>query len=188
MKNLLIYLESGKGEAQEVRQLMEDVKPFEALIATGNEAVDIILSEKLKLCQQEEICCVPYVDGRLLAFISPLDVCTLLGNALDNAIESCRMIPEAENRQISIKTNRKSGCVILVLRNTFGAAPQIRNGRPVSIKRDKENHGFGLKSIRYVAEKYSGEAICRVEGQEFVLTMLFPECAQRQPDSDTDAK
>ena len=53
MKNLLIYLESGKGEAQEVRQLMEDVKPFEALIATGNEAVDIILSEKLKLCQQE---------------------------------------------------------------------------------------------------------------------------------------
>ena len=180
MKNLLIYLESGKGETTQVRQLMEEMKPFEALISTGNEAVDIILSEKLKLCQQESICCVPYVDGSLLAFISPLDVCTLFGNALDNAIESCRMIPETENRQISIKTNRKGGYVILVLRNTFGVPPQIRDGKPVSIKRDKENHGFGLKSIRYVAEKYGGEVNCRVEGQEFVLTMLFPECMEKK--------
>lgn len=186
MKNLLIYLENGKGEATEVRQLMEDVKPFEALVATGNEAVDIILSEKLNLCQQEDICCVPYVDGALLAFISPLDVCTLLGNALDNAIESCRTIPEAENRQISIKTNRRGGCVVLVVRNTFGIAPQMHDGQPVSIKQDKENHGFGLKSIRYVAKKYGGEVSCRLEGQEFVLAMLFPECAQDRPCTDSN--
>ncbi|MGN0772560.1 MAG: GHKL domain-containing protein [Candidatus Ventricola sp.] len=184
MKNLLIYLENGKGETTQVRQLMEDVKPFEALIATGNEAVNIILSEKLRLCQQEDICCVPYVDGALLAFISPLDVCTLLGNALDNAIESCRTIPEAENRQISIKTNRRGGYVVLVLRNTFGVEPQIRDGRPVSIKPDKENHGFGLRSIRYVAKKYGGEVSCRLEGQEFVLTMLFPEGTETKQASD----
>ena len=180
MKNLLLYLESGKAEDAQVEHLMEEVKPFETLIATGNEAADVILSEKLKLCQQENICCVPYVDGRLLAFISPLDVCTLLGNALDNAIESCRTIPDPENRQISMKTNRRGGYTVLVLRNTFGVAPRIRDGHPVSIKRDRENHGFGLKSIRYVAEKYGGEVSCRVEGQEFVLTMLFPESAPKR--------
>ena len=167
-------------EDAQVEQLMEEVKPFETLIATGNEAADVILSEKLKLCQQENICCVPYVDGRLLAFISPLDVCTLLGNALDNAIESCRTIPDPENRQISMNTNRRGDYTVLVLRNTFGVAPRIRDGHPVSIKRDRENHGFGLKSIRYVAEKYGGEVSCRVEGQEFVLTMLFPESAPKR--------
>lgn len=67
-----------------------------------------------------------------------------------------------------------------MLRNTFGVAPRIRDGHPVSIKRDRENHGFGLKSIRYVAEKYGGEVSCRVEGQEFVLTMLFPESAPKR--------
>ena len=105
MKNLLLYLEKGQRDAPELRTLLQEMAPFEALVSTGNEAVDIILSEKLTQCQQEGICCVPYVDGRMLAFVAPLDLCTIFGNALDNAIESCRAIPAPENRHISVKTN-----------------------------------------------------------------------------------
>lgn len=173
MKNLLLYLEKGKGDLPQVRQLIEEMEPYEALVSTGNEAVNIILSEKMHTCQQEDICCVPYVDGTMLDFVSPLDICTIFGNALDNAIESCRMIAEPENRHISIKTNRRGSYVILVFRNTFGAAPDIRGGIPVTSKQDKENHGFGLKSIRYIVEKYGGQIRCQVEGQEFVLTLLM---------------
>lgn len=171
MKNLLLYLE--KRDLTEARQLVQEIRPYETLVSTGNEAVDIILSEKLRTCQQESICCVPYVDGSMLDFMSPLDICTIFGNALDNAIESCRTIPEPENRQISIKTNRRGQNTVVIFRNTFGVAPQIRDGLPVSSKQDRENHGFGLRSIRYIVQKYGGQLTCQVDGQEFLLTLLF---------------
>lgn len=173
MKNLLLYMEKGKRDLPQVRQLIQEIEPYETLVSTGNEAVDIILSEKIQICQQEGICCVPYVDGKMLDFVSPLDICTIFGNAMDNAIESCRMIEEPENRQISMKTNRKGSNVILVFRNTFGAMPNMRDGLPVSAKKDRENHGFGLKSIRYIAQKYDGQLNCQIDGQEFVLTLLL---------------
>lgn len=182
MKNLLLYLEKGKRELPEVKQLLEELRPYEALISTGNEAVDIILSEKIQACQREKICCVPYVDGRMLAFVSPLDICTIFGNALDNAIESCRMIGEPEKRQISVKTNRRGNYVVLVFRNTYGAAPHIRGGMPVSSKQDRENHGFGLKSIRYIVEKYGGQLNCQLDGQEFVLALLLQGGCEAEED------
>ena len=174
MKNLLLYLEKGQRDAPELRSLMQEMAPFETLVSTGNEAVDIILTEKLTLCQQEGICCVPYVDGRMLDFVGPLDICTIFGNALDNAIESCRRIDDPEGRHISVKTNRRGGCTVLVFRNTFAEAPVLQDGMPVSTKQDRENHGFGLKSIRFIVGKYDGQLHCQAEGREFVLTLLLP--------------
>ena len=174
MKNLLLYLEKGQRDAPELRSLMQEMAPFETLVSTGNEAVDIILTEKLTLCQQEGICCVPYVDGRMLDFVGPLDICTIFGNALDNAIESCRRIDDPEGRHISVKTNRRGGCTVLVFRNTFAEAPVLQDGMPVSTKQDRENHGFGLKSIRFIVGKYAGQLHCQAEGREFVLTLLLP--------------
>ena len=174
MKNLLLYLEKGQRDAPELRSLMQEMAPFETLVSTGNEAVDIILTEKLTLCQQEGICCVPYVDGRMLDFVGPLDICTIFGNALDNAIESCRRIDDPEGRHISVKTNRLGGCTVLVFRNTFAEAPVLQDGMPVSTKQDRENHGFGLKSIRFIVGKYDGQLHCQAEGREFVLTLLLP--------------
>lgn len=174
MKNLLLYLEKGQRDAPELRTLLQEMAPYEALVSTGNEAVDIILTEKLTQCQQEDICCVPYVDGSTLSFVAPLDLCTIFGNALDNAIESCRAIPTAENRHISIKTNRRGGCAVLVFRNTFATPPVLQGGMPVSTKQDRENHGFGLKSIRLVACKYGGTVRCEAGAQEFMLTLVLP--------------
>ena len=174
MKNLLLYLEKGQRDVPELRSLIQEMTPYEALVSTGNEAVDIILTEKLTLCQQEGICCVPYVDGRMLDFVGPLDICTIFGNALDNAIESCRRIDDPEGRHISVKTNRRGGCTVLVFRNTFAEAPVLQDGMPVSTKQDRENHGFGLKSIRFIVGKYDGQLHCQAEGREFVLTLLLP--------------
>lgn len=174
MKNLLLYLEKGQRDTPELRSLMQEMAPFETLVSTGNEAVDIILTEKLALCRQEGICCVPYVDGRMLDFVGPLDICTIFGNALDNAIESCRRIDDPEGRHISVKTNRRGGCTVLVFRNTFAEAPVLQDGMPVSTKQDRENHGFGLKSIRFIVGKYDGQLHCQAEGREFVLTLLLP--------------
>lgn len=176
MKNILLVLESGAATDDMragVRRLIGDIRPYETLVETGNGALDIVLSDKLRACQQEEIRCVPYVDGRMLDFVDPLDLCTIFGNALDNAIESCRQQENPENRQISIRTVSRGEAVVLVFRNTFAMRPVLRDGLPVSTKADKANHGYGLRNIRYVVGRYGGEISCRVSGEEFVLTLLL---------------
>lgn len=177
MKNILLYLSAQEhtDEIQtQVRQLLTGIRPYETKISTGNDVIDILLNEKLAVCQQKEITCVPYLDGGLFDFAQPLDLCILFGNALDNAIESCVQIPDPENRQISIRSLQKNSCVALIFRNTFFHRPNLLNGLPATTKKDTKNHGYGLSNIRCLMDKYQGELNCRVENQEFILTLLFP--------------
>lgn len=178
MKNIFLYLEtcsSRKDVQNQVQKMLDEIRPYETAIATGNEAIDILLNDKMAVCQQKKITCVPYLDGTMLDFVEPMDLCTIFGNALDNAIESSSRLPEEADRQISIRTVKKGNSVALTFRNTYAQCPRIVGGLPATTKEDKENHGYGLRNIRYIMDKYHGELNCRIEGEEFVLTLLFME-------------
>lgn len=181
MKNMFHYLEtySNREEVKhQVQKILDEIRPYETSVTTGNEAIDILLNEKLAVCQQKKITCVPYLDGTMLDFVEPMDLCTIFGNALDNAIESSSQIEKEEDRQISVRTVRKGNSVALTFRNTYAKRPDISGGLPVTTKKDKKNHGYGLGNIRYVMDKYHGELSCRVEGEEFVLVLLFMEAVK----------
>lgn len=60
------------------------------------------------------------------------------------------------------------------VRNYCEEKPEFRNGLPVSTKKDKNYHGFGLKSIQYTAEKYGGGVVCQNPDNYFVLQILLP--------------
>ncbi len=176
MKNLLLYLRSESrhpGSGQELEQLIESIDPYGNTVSTGNDVIDVILSEKLNRCTEEHITCIPCVDGQLFHFVKPLDLCTLFGNAFDNSIENCRKIPEEENRFIRLYTTAKGNAVVLTVRNTCADVISWKNGLPVSTKGDPENHGYGLRNMRYIAESYGGTLNCRTEGNEFVLSILL---------------
>lgn len=176
MKNILLCLQTSGGTDEiqsQIQRLLGDIHPYETKVSTGNETIDILLSEKLAVCQEKQISCTPYLDGSLFDFVEPLDLCTLFGNALDNAIESSSQIPEPANRLINIKASRKGDTLALTFRNTFANEPVIKKGLPITTKEDKKNHGYGLGNIRYVMEKYQGTMNCRIENQEFLLTLLF---------------
>lgn len=182
MKNFLLYLraheEGGERELDSsIDELMKSIEPYGNAVSSGNAVVDVILGEKLAVCAEEDIACVPYLDGSLLDFVKPLDLCTLIGNAMDNAIESCRRIPEKERRSIRLHTAERGNTVVLSVRNTFLTAPDLRDGLPASTKEDAGNHGYGLRNMCYLAEHYGGMLSCRIEGEEFVLrvTLQRPE-------------
>ena len=181
MKNLLLYLRTGNGgreTAPAIDELLRSIEPYGAAVATGSDVIDVILNEKLVLCARKEITCIPYLDGSLLSFVRPLDLCTLIGNAMDNAIESCQQIPEPERRRIHLHTAVQGNAVILTVRNTFAQKPDLRDGLPASTKGDAANPGYGLRNMRYLAEQYGGVLSCRIEGEEFVLNVLLsPEGA-----------
>ena len=184
MKNFLLYLRAHEDGGQEldnsIDQLMKSIEPYGTAISTGNAVVDVILGEKLAVCSANNIVCIPYLDGSLLDFVKQLDLCTLIGNAMDNAIESCRRIPEKEHRSIRLHTAERGNTVILSVRNTFLTAPDLRDGLPATTKDDAKNHGYGLRNMRYLAEQYDGMLSCRIEGEEFVLriTLQRPDLSE----------
>ena len=184
MKNFLLYLraheDGGQDLGSSIDQLMKSIEPYGNAVSSGNTVLDVILGEKLAVCSAESIVCIPYLDGKLLDFVKPLDLCTLIGNAMDNAIESCCRIPDTQRRSIRLHISERGNTVVLSVRNTFLIAPTFRDGLPVTSKEDTRNHGYGLRNMRYLAEHYGGMLSCRIEGEEFVLrvTLQRPESAE----------
>lgn len=176
MKNLLLYLEnkpSGESLRSHIQAMLGDMHPFETILDTGNEAMDILLSEKLRQCERHHITCTVMADGGLLGFISPMDMVTLVGNAMDNAIEACLRCPETE-RFIQVRTAKQAGFAVLSFSNSCDGRISAVAGRLTTRKPDRENHGFGLANICRTAQTYRGEVTWRVEEDEFLLTLLFP--------------
>ena len=85
-----------------------------------------------------------------------MDLSAVFGNALDNAIEYEVQIPDPAKRLIHVTVSSQRGFVLLRFENYCQDSLRFREGLPVTTKKDKSNHGYGLKSIRFVAEKYGG--------------------------------
>lgn len=178
LKNILLYLEQStdrEAVRAHIKQILNEVQPYEQMTATGNETVDIILGEKLALCKQNEISCTITLDGKLLDFVEPVDLCVIMGNAMDNAMEACAELPDPETRALSVRCQKRGGFVVLNFRNTCPERVLPKDKLPATTKADAANHGIGLTSIRMTAEKYGGQMSVRAEKNEFVLTLLFPQ-------------
>jgi len=115
-------------------------------------------------------------DGTLLGCVSEMDMCTLVGNALDNAIEYERLLDDGERRLIHVTVSRVNGFVLIRVENYINnpGAFVIRNGLPVTTKGNTDYHGFGLKSIRYTAMSYGGTLTVTIRDHWFDLRVLIP--------------
>lgn len=158
--------------------LQSAVMIYDAALETGNEILDTVMTEKSLICTKYEIALSCIADGKQLAFLDPVDLYTLVGNALDNAIEATLSLPLAE-RLIRLRIQEKSGLVFLQVENPYRGMLELRDGLPLTSKVDKYNHGYGLKSIRDIVEKYHGFLNLETEGGLFVLRLSFPLCEQQ---------
>lgn len=99
---------------------------------------------------------------------------TLFGNALDNAIECELSIPDKEKRLIYLEVYAKKDFLVIRCENYCPAPPVFQDGLPMTTKADREYHGYGLKSMRYTAQKYGGTMTVQAKDEWFQLTLLFP--------------
>ena len=116
-------------------------------------------------------------DGKQLNFISEVDLYSMLINAVDNAIEAVEKYDEAEKRFIRLKVATKNEFVSVRVENWLENAEgiKLKDGLPETSKQDKDNHGFGLKSIKLIAEKYNGSLAVSTEIKNlFSLNILIP--------------
>lgn len=164
----------GKLTDEEIKALKEAAQIYDANIKTGNEIIDVILHQKQLYCENNGIRLSCIADGAALSFMSPSHIYALLANALENAIEAVNAIADPEKHVISFSIRRAGDDAVLEVTNYFEGERHIQNGLPSSSKNDKIHHGYGVKSMRYIAETYCGKLSTYTENDIFYLQVSFP--------------
>ena len=167
---------------EEIDKIEESVRVLGSVVASGNETLDMVLSEKIRRAEVQGVtlCCM--ADGKLLSFMRPPDIYSLAGNALDNAVAAAAKAEEAL-RSVTFTLRAEGGMVVLHVENYFTGPLAFENGLPKTTSGDSMEHGFGMLSIKTVAERYGGTVSVEVEeiGAErkiFHLNILFPQPAE----------
>ena len=156
-------------------QLERSVAEYSAQQHSGNPVLDVILTTKTRTCAERGITLTAVADGKLLDGMSSMDIASLFGNALDNAIEATSLLPDRQQRLIRLALYRQNGFVVVRVENYFDSTlRRDAAGNLRTTKRDAARHGFGVKSIRHIAAQYGGEVTIRTDDHWFVLTVLLP--------------
>ncbi len=170
-----IRLEENKEKREEyLNQIEKELQSYEAQNRTGNKVLDTLLTSKNLACIKDRISITSVVDGKLLEFMDVMDICSVFGNALDNAIECERKITDPEKRLIHVETSLQRSFVIIRFENYCEGTLEFAENLPVTTKKDAGFHGYGLKSIRYTVHKYNGEVHISCEDGWFRLNILIP--------------
>jgi hypothetical protein len=164
---------------------------MDSRIETGNEVLDVLLTEKRTRCSERGIRTEFYVDARCLSFVGALDLCAIFGNLLDNAMEAVERMaksdpqrdggaPEPDGdraRSISLDVRRVRDMVVIRCANPFTGPLKhstADGGRLVTTKPDPSMHGYGLRSIQEAVERNGGSITYSSERGVFALTAFLP--------------
>ncbi len=156
------------------KELKKDIMIYDMAIDTGNEALNILMMDKGRYCLDHDIQLTCMADAGSLSFMKLEDVYAIFGNALDNAITAVEKLEDKEKRVINLKVLNQNNMFMVQLQNYYDGIVSFEDGMPVTTKLDKENHGFGVKSIRYLAEKYGGTTTVNAKDGIFTLQILLP--------------
>ncbi len=158
-----------------LQQIQNELESYSPMLETGNQVLNALLDSRQIICHKKHIALVVVSDGQLLDFIHVADLCSLVGNALDNAIESVVGIEDEEKRLIRLEITSQKNFVMISIENSCYHPVRIQNGLPQTTKADKSNHGYGTKSIARIAEKYGGSAIFDLKDNWFTMQVIIPK-------------
>lgn len=160
-------LTEGKTEAARTyieNVLDEQVNRTVVGIDTDNVVVDAVINHCIAVCQQEQIEMKCMIDANSWT-AADTDMSVLLSNLLDNAINGCRGVP---NPYIELVIGTKKTFTYLVVKNSIVSPVLEKNPKLRTDKEDQAMHGFGVLSIRRIAEKYGGSVEFREEKDTFI--------------------
>ena len=156
-----------------IKEIENTINIYDSTVKTGNKALDIILTEKSLYCSKNKIklCCI--IDGEQLSFMSETDLYSLFGNIIDNAIEAVSKLQE-DKKIISLSIKKNHTFLIINIHNYYVGSIQLVDKLPVTTKKDSDYHGYGMKSIKMIVEKYGGDMSLKTDKNVFNLNIIFP--------------
>ncbi len=161
-------------DKNELEEISKVISVYDASLKTNSEALNIVLMEKQMVCQKNNIKLSAIADGSALVFMADNEIYSLLGNALDNAIEASLKVEE-EKRFISLVIKKNGEFASIVIKNYYDGIVRKRKNELISTKTDDKNHGIGTKSIIYIVSKYDGDVSFNPgSDQVFTTDILMP--------------
>lgn len=148
------------------------IKKYDATINSGNPVLDTVLTQKNLLCLQNDISFSCMAEGTAIDFMEALDIYSILGNALDNAYESVSKL-EGNRRVINLRIFTKDDFTIISVENPYDGELNYIDGIPQTTKKDTQYHGFGIKSMSYIVNKYNGHLTYTTNDSWFRLKIIF---------------
>nr|WP_325296142.1 ATP-binding protein [uncultured Oscillibacter sp.] len=156
-------------------ELQAPVRNLTAAVWTGDETADYLINSKAAAAEADGIRFQVQVEFPRRTNIRSVDLCAILGNLLDNAIEAARQVENPERRTVALTIRRIHQMLVIKVENSFAGAPVQEKGELKTTKTEGGLHGWGLKSAQTAAEKYDGMVRAGVSGEVFraVATLSF---------------
>ncbi len=177
IQTMKAYLSMGKTEELEeyLNKLDADLSTVDTVIKTGNVMVDAVLNSKISVAASKGIAveAKAIVPKDLDTSITEVDVCLIVGNLIDNAIEACMKIEQESERFIRVYMDILKGQFYIYIMNAIGENPKKAGGSYISTK-NQEHHGFGLMRIDKVVDKYHGYLERQHEEGVFATEIMLP--------------
>ncbi len=166
------FLEQNDRLDEYLISLDRDLTSVDKLIKSGNVMIDAILNSKLSLARSRQISIHAKAVVPQALTVSELDLCVILGNLLDNAMEACGLIENEADRFIRVYIDVKQNHLYLSVTNTSGGQVRKQNGQYLTSKSGM--HGFGLLRVDRLIDKYGGYIKRRDEEGAFTSEILLP--------------
>ena len=172
MKHQISALRKNASE-ENIAEIENAIMIYDSNVKTGNDALDIILTEKKLYCEDKKIQLICCVDGKRISFMNNVDIYSLFGNALSNAIESVSKLSDEQKRCVKINVINVEKVLSIHVENYFEGTLSFENGLPRTDK-GGDFHGFGMKSMERIASKYGGEISVVASDNKFNLDIIIP--------------
>lgn len=141
---------------QYVESLLEASYRESAMCHSKNDIIDAVINCSIVEAQKSKI----QFDYELFLSskisVAPMDLCAVLGNQIENAIEACQKITEEHSRYVKVTLSQRGGFFVSRVVNSAAENPFSAEGKLVTRKKDETLHGLGIKSIQSTVEKYNG--------------------------------
>lgn len=173
MEGLRGYLQAGdiRGGLHHLDAITDRLKTITPAFDTGNPALDATLSAKKTLAEEQGIHFTTRLNLEENLPIAPEDICTIFGNALDNAIEACLRLDDSQQKSIDVSLVQLDAVLLCKIINT---APEQTESDFSTSKKDKENHGFGIANLTESLAKYDSTPEIEWKEGRFSLSFILP--------------
>ena len=139
---------------------------------TNNVIVDAVINDQVKVMHEKEIDFE--FDGlpQIRNTISDYDLCTVFYNVLKNAVEGCEKV-ESDHKRVGVNIENRGERLLIKICNDTVLKDMIIEDGLLTTKDDKENHGFGIKSVRAVVNRYDGVYQNEVRGGKYIVSIAI---------------
>ena len=158
---------------EKLNKIMDGIQIYESFLKTGNETLDIVLTDVFLECRANNIGFSCMAEAQLLDKVERDDIYFMFTNLLENAIEHISIYKDEQKRFIRLTVKPVGKMLVIHIENYFEGNLELLNNLPITTKSDKSSHGFGIKSVKRIAEKYNGSLKISAEDNVFNINIML---------------